>query len=222
MGCCSSAPATTPPPPAAIGLSAVELGAYEPSSPFLLSIPDAVAQFHSTFPPCSLSSLQQQRRRVLGHSSGGRPGRVAHTATSVRVRRGRRDEGCDAGQRRTAALVHRQARRSVHLRRQRRSLRRAPSSASTSRTASSQQSRRQPAPTTHSPPHPRHPTPSTRPSPPVASRLHPTAAAAWQQSTPTRPSSSRFASPTAHSPTYHSHCRRPLHSLSFVHWSRSE
>ena len=61
MGCCSSAPATTPPPPAAIGLSAVELGAYEPSSPFLLSIPDAVAQFHSTFPPCSLSSLQQQR-----------------------------------------------------------------------------------------------------------------------------------------------------------------
>ena len=60
MGCCSSTPSTTPPPPAA-GQSVVELNAYEPSSPFLLSIPDAVTQFHSTFPPCTFASLQQQR-----------------------------------------------------------------------------------------------------------------------------------------------------------------
>jgi len=60
MGCCSSTPATTPPPQAA-GPSVVELNAYEPSSAFLLSIPDAVTQFHSTFPPCTLASLQQQR-----------------------------------------------------------------------------------------------------------------------------------------------------------------
>ena len=60
MGCCTSVPTTTPPPPAA-GLSAIELGAYEPSSPFLLSIPDAIAQYHTTFPPCTAQSLQQQR-----------------------------------------------------------------------------------------------------------------------------------------------------------------
>ena len=60
MGCCSSTPATSPPPPV-VGLSAVELNAYEPSSPFLLTIPDAITQFHSTFPSCTLSSLQQQR-----------------------------------------------------------------------------------------------------------------------------------------------------------------
>ena len=60
MGCCTSAP-TAPPPTAAAGLPAIELGAYEPSTPFLLSIPDAIDQYHSTFPPCTLASLQQQR-----------------------------------------------------------------------------------------------------------------------------------------------------------------
>ena len=60
MGCCSSTAVTAPPPPDA-GLSGVELNAYEPSSPFLLSIPDAITQFHSAFPPCSPASLQQQR-----------------------------------------------------------------------------------------------------------------------------------------------------------------
>ena len=61
MGCCSSSSATTPPPPHNPSVSAVELNAYEPSSPFLLSIPDAVSQFQSTCPPCSLAHLQQQR-----------------------------------------------------------------------------------------------------------------------------------------------------------------
>ena len=60
MGCCASTAATAPPPHPA-SLSVVELNAYEPSSPFVLSIPDAITQFHSTFPPCTLASLQQQR-----------------------------------------------------------------------------------------------------------------------------------------------------------------
>ena len=41
----------------------VELPSYDPSTPplFPLSIPDALAHFHSTFPPCTLSSLLSQR-----------------------------------------------------------------------------------------------------------------------------------------------------------------
>ena len=59
MGGCCSAP-LTPHPPAPLGL--VDLPSYDPSSaPFTYSIPDAIRHFHSTFPPCSLSSLIAQR-----------------------------------------------------------------------------------------------------------------------------------------------------------------
>ena len=60
MGTCCSGPAQPHYPPAS--LSAVELPSYDPSAtPFLLSIPEAIESFHSSFPPCSQSSLQQQR-----------------------------------------------------------------------------------------------------------------------------------------------------------------